>query len=215
MKTKHKKNGKDAHNRTMKMKVSDDILEALFCSSKHIDITCVSLKWKKTIKVAPEEVPDLVLIEKVVEMESKFKLFEEDLSELRVRQVMKEEQHGKPLMSEVVTGEAKAPRQVIPDREPIHVQSQTDGRGFRLSQTSSPAVRQQSNNDGFIFPAYNRRRLVRQAHQEKRGQDYQPELQQKVQSSGRRHCIIGQANENNGLHATPMPSRDFCCVQGT
>ncbi len=29
-------------------------------------------------------------------------------------------------------------------------------------------------------------------------------------ASGRRHPIIGQqANEDNGLHATPMPSRDF------
>ncbi len=80
-----------------------------------------------------------------------------------------EEQHGKPLMSKVVTGKAKAPQQVIPDREPIHLQSQTGGGGFRLSQTSSPAVRQQSDDDGFIFPAYNRRRLDRQAHQERRG----------------------------------------------
>ncbi len=56
----------------------------------------------------------------VVEIESKFKLFEEALSELRVRQVMTEEQHGKPLMSKVVTGETKTPRQVIPDSERIH-----------------------------------------------------------------------------------------------
>ncbi len=93
------KNRKDSHNRTEKMKVCEDILDALFDIDEHIDITCVLLKWRKTIKVAPEEVPDLMLAEKLIEMESRFKLFEGALSELMTNQMVLEEQQCKPLMS--------------------------------------------------------------------------------------------------------------------
>ena len=114
-------------------------------------------------------------------------------------------------MSKVVTGEAKAPLPDIPDQQPVRsrLQSQTGGGGSRLSRTSSPAVRQQGNNDGFTIPAYNRRRLERKEYQERRGQIHQSELQHRVQSLGRRRPIIGQAEVDNGLRATPMPSRDF------
>ncbi len=93
------KNRKDSHNRTEKMKVCEDILDALFDIDEHIDITCMSLKWRKTIKVAPEEVPDLMLAEKVIKMESRFKLFDGSLSELKTKQMVLEEQQRKPLMS--------------------------------------------------------------------------------------------------------------------
>ncbi len=44
-----KKNRKDSHKRMEQMKVCEDILDALFDIDEHIDITCVSLNWRKTI----------------------------------------------------------------------------------------------------------------------------------------------------------------------
>ncbi len=127
-----KKNRRDSHHRTEKIKVCEDIVDALFDIDEHIDITCVSLKWTKTINVAPTEVPDLMLAEKVIEMEYRFKLFEDALSELKTKQMVLEEQQGKPLMSQVVAGVAKPPQlDIFVNRD---IESTSRGLGHQIQQ---------------------------------------------------------------------------------
>ncbi len=51
-----------------------------------------------------------MLAETVTEMESRFKLFEDALSELKTKQMVLKEQQGKPRMSHVVASVAKPPQ---------------------------------------------------------------------------------------------------------
>ena len=220
-----KKNRKDSHNRTEKMKVCEDIVDGLFDIDEHIDITCVPLRWKKVIKVAPEEVPDLMLAEKLVEMDSKFKLFEDALSELKAKQLVLEEQqeqqsHQRPLMSKVVSGEAK-PSQSVPqmsmpstssvaDIQPSggHSQSQINRAGRpRINQPTDQGVNI-DDNDGFTLPADQRRRNIKQSRNNQRNQQ-QTYTASNQQPRERRQPTVGRGEDTNGLRATPMPSRDI------
>jgi hypothetical protein len=230
-----KKNRKDSPNRTEKMKVCEDIVDAFFDIDDHIDLTCVALKWTKTIKVAPEEVPDLFLAEKVVALESKFKLYEDSLSELKARQLLLEEQQGKPLMSQVVAGGPRPPQSATvsspggrstPNRKgSLQINqmrqremqggrntpggrrgSQADSVPARLSQPNVGNSGQGDQGGGFVFPSDQRRRMMRY---DSNTQRQQPDAKSHERPHNARHTVVGQSNDATGLRATPMPSRDF------
>ncbi len=50
----------------------EDLTDGMFDIDDHF--TYETLRWIKTVKVAPKEVPDLVLAEKLVKMKSRFKI---------------------------------------------------------------------------------------------------------------------------------------------
>lgn len=211
-----KKTRKVSPNRSDKLKVCEDIYGALFDLDEHnVELLCVALKWSQTIKVAPEEVPDMILAERLVEMEGKFKVFEDALSELKIKQLEMENKQTQPLMSDIVAG-----RNGPQEPRPTESTSSGPGRGrlhsharrhsmsaTQPSRNNVPNDRDQSN-DGFIEPRDQRRRIQRQARREQNTQFRRQNPDQAGQRS-RRGPIIGQADGTNGLRATPMPSRDF------
>lgn len=199
-----KKSRKDSPNRSEKMKVCEDILGALFDLDDHISVTCVALEWKKTLKVSPEEVPDIMLAEKVIQMEARFKVFEDALSELSAKQLLMEENQSKPLLSDVVAGRSSnSPVTSVSATERGINVSQGAARPNRARLNSTPVVQSTEDNSEFSLPRSQRRRNDRL------------ERQQREQSShvqhyrARRRPIVGNAVSNSGLRATPMPNRDI------
>lgn len=189
-----KKSRKDSHNQTEKPKVCEDIIGGLFDIDDHIDFTCVALRWLQTVTIAPGEVPDLFLAETHVEMESKFKLYDDALCELRAKQLVLEQQQGKPLMSQantqrdIITAARLGGQQV----------NQAGGDPTRLAQPS-----QGDQDNSFLIAADHRRRhLIHDHYNQKREQ-----TQQHHNQLGQLP-VVGKFNAVSGLRATPMPSHD-------
>ena len=228
-----KKNRKCSQNRTEKMKVCEDIVDSLFDLdlADQINVTCVALDWKKTVKVSPEETPDLMLAEKVVEMEAKFKLFEDALSEMKARQLVLEEK-STPLMSEVVAGKPHSAITAPPTKQPVILpnscqrpMSQNNvpsaNRNVSSSENNVPensASVTSSNSQAqgsislpggdFILPREQRRRQLRQSRQQLGGNNRANGQRQSGAHQSRR-TVVGQSGQENGLRSTPAPSRDF------
>jgi hypothetical protein len=176
-------------------------------------------------------VPDLFLAEKLVEMETKFKMFEENLSLLMAKQLTLEEQQGRPLMSQVVTGASIPPPPLAPTAVPHNVrptptsqqgqrgvQSATGGQGTPSSPVSRiggnldhrnnrdvsaklSRTKSQSDTSGFSVPRDHRRRQERK--------DRHMNQKQEEGSRNPHRPVVGRSNKSTGLRATPMPSRDF------
>ena len=109
------RNRKDSQNRSEKIKVCQDIIDCLFDIDEHVDVICLALSWSKLPKVAPESVTDLSLAEKVAEMEAKFKIYDDTLSEIKAQQLIVQ-QHPRPLMSEVLSRPAQGQKRTMPLR---------------------------------------------------------------------------------------------------
>ena len=88
-----KQNRKDSPNRSEKIKVCEDIIDALSDIDENgvLDLVCAAVKWAKVPKVAPESISDLSVAEKLVQLEAKFKIFELSLSEIKAHQLEMEE----------------------------------------------------------------------------------------------------------------------------
>ena len=100
-----RKNRKDSHNRTEKMKVCEDIIDTLFDLDDQVDVVCVAREWKRLPKCAPEEVSDLSIAEMVAQHSAKFKVYDEAISEMKAQLLQLLDQRPtltQPLMSEVV-----------------------------------------------------------------------------------------------------------------
>ncbi len=78
-----------------------------------------------------------------------------------------------------------------------------------MAQT--PGGRQQDNGNDFVLPAEERRRTQKQNRRDQRNQTQHPvhehqHRDQQIQTRERRRPIVGLGDDDNGLHATPMPN---------
>ncbi len=78
---------RDSPNRTEIMAMSEDIIDVLHdLEENEIDVICYAVNWHRVPKVKPEAMSDLSVAEKLAEIEAKFKLYDNSLSELKKSQ---------------------------------------------------------------------------------------------------------------------------------
>lgn len=198
---------KDSNNRTEKMKVSEDILEALELIEGHVNCMFVAHNWLDLPKCGPEEVSELSVAEKVAVHDAKFKSYDDTLSTMQAQlmtvmdRLSQQNVPSKPLLSDVVAGTATKQVAVVSQAPSmVTVQSAPQSAG------SSGA------NDGYMIPPHERRRINKQAHRTQRDQSNRPHSQEQHAPGGRRGRrphIVGQSNDSQGLRATPTPDREF------
>ncbi len=71
-------------NHTEIMAISEDIIDVLYgLEENEIDVICYAVNWHCVPKVKPEAISDLSVTEKLAEIEAKFKLYDNTLSELK------------------------------------------------------------------------------------------------------------------------------------
>ena len=98
---------------------------------------CLALSWSKLPKVAPESVTDLSLAEKVAEMEARFKIYDDTLSEIKAQQLIFQ-QHPRPLMSEVLSRPAQGQQRTMPSS------TMPNAQGNQHPDNAQPNIQQPS-----------------------------------------------------------------------
>lgn len=227
-----KKNRKDSQNRTEKMKVCEDILDALQeLEDKDINFVCVARQWHRMPKCKPEEVTGISMAEKLAEHEEKFKSYDEVLSELKIQVLSLMEKKNKPLLSEIVAGvnNSSSPRidEVVGnehceprtgDSLPSTSSTQKNKAAPAISEsnmvietsqkdTSSQDHRRNQSTSGFIFQRTEKRRQERLSNRMNRGPIRN---QNDNRSAGTRmNPVVGKSQVQSGLRVTPSPDRDL------
>ena len=208
-----KKNRKDSQNRSEKMKVCEDIIDALSDIDEHgeVELVCAAVRWAKIPKIDPESISDVSVAEKLVQLEAKFSILESSLSEIKAHQVAMEDRKmsepkkvsGKPTSS--VSGSSAKPllSEIVARGSGGSQQMATTGTSDK-SLVQKPAENLSSgseklsnvHDDGFRISSEQRKKQVRK--------------EQTARNTKRNRVhVSGSAKNAKGLRSTPRPNRDF------